>query len=126
MNRDEFLAELSQLTPKEIEARLPTWDSEKLLLAHEHLDRQITAKAPQADQIDQPKSGMSKFVTERTIAAALIALGLVLAALIWRGGYEVAGSNVGAYVVNRFTGATWQSLNTCVRQKTFTPEKKNK
>ena len=79
MNRDEFLAELSQLTPKEIEARLPTWDSEKLLLAHEHLGRQIPAKAPQADQIDQPKSGMSKFVTERTIAAALIALGLVLA-----------------------------------------------
>jgi hypothetical protein len=125
MNRDEFLAELSQLTPKEIEARLPTWDTEKLLLAHEHFGKQLPAKAPQRDQIDQPKSSMSKFVNERTIAAALIALGLVLAALILRGGYQVSASSVGAYVVNRFTGTTWQYLDTCVRLETFTPEKKN-
>jgi hypothetical protein len=75
MNRDEFLAELSQLTPKEVEARLPTWDTEKLLLAHEHFGKQIPAKPPQTNQIDQPRSGLSQFVTERTIAAALIALG---------------------------------------------------
>jgi hypothetical protein len=120
MNRDEFLAELSQLSPKEVEARLATWDTEQLLLAHEHFGKQIPAKAPQADQIEQPKSGMSKLITERTIAATLIALGLLLAALIMRSGYEVAGSNVGAYVVNRFTGATWQCLDTCVRLETFT------
>jgi hypothetical protein len=126
MNRDEFLAELSQLTPREVEERLATWDTEQLLLAQEHYGRQIPGKAPQADQIDQPKSGVSKFVTDRTIAASLIALSLVLAALIWRGGYEVAGSSVGAYVVNRFTGETWQCLDTCVRLETFTPEKKSK
>jgi hypothetical protein len=58
------------------------------------------------------------------MAAAVIALGLVLAALILRGGYEVACSNVGAYVVNRFTGTTWQCLDACVRLETFSPEKK--
>ena len=30
MNRDDFFAELDQLTPKEIEARLPSWDKDKL------------------------------------------------------------------------------------------------
>jgi hypothetical protein len=39
MDRDKFFAELDQLTPAEIEARLPTWDMEKLVLAQEYIDQ---------------------------------------------------------------------------------------
>ena len=48
MNRDEFFAELDQLTPKEIEARLPSWDKDKLALVREYLE-QTRSKAPQID-----------------------------------------------------------------------------
>ncbi len=125
MDRDEFLAQLDQLTPKEIEERLSSWDTEKLTLAHEHFAKQSKAEPPQTDRLLLGKSA-NNVVTERSMAAAVIALGLVLVALILRGGYEVAGSNVGAYVVNRFTGTTWQCLDACVRLETFSPEKKKK
>ena len=125
MDRDEFLAQLDQLTPKEIEERLSSWDTEKLMLAHEYFAKQSKAEPPQTDRL-LPRKSANNLVTERTMAAAVIALGLVLAALILRGGYEVAGSNVGAYVVDRFTGTTWQCLDTCVRLETFSPEKKKK
>jgi hypothetical protein len=123
MDREEFFAQLDQLTPKEIEAQLSSWDMDKLVLAQEYLAKGAQAEPPQTDHLPLAKS-TNNVVTGRTIAAALIALGLVLAALILRGGYEVAGSSVGAYVVNRFTGTTWQCLDTCVRLETFTPEKK--
>jgi hypothetical protein len=124
MNRDEFFAELDQLTPKEIEARLSSWDREKLVLVQAYFQER-EAKAAETDHLARGENGiMYNLVTERTIAAAFIALGLVLAALILRGGYEVAGSSVGAYVVNRFTGATWQCLGTCVRLETVSQEKK--
>jgi hypothetical protein len=58
-------------------------------------------------QFNGRETDMENMVTERTIAAALIAVGLVLAALILRGGYEVAAGQQGAYVVNKFSGATW-------------------
>ena len=122
MDREEFLAELNRLSPKEMEERVPTWDPERLRLAQEHLANKIPAKPPQTDQ---SKSVSSKLVTERTVAAALISLGLILAALMLRGGYEISASSVGAYVVNRFTGTTWQCLGTCVRLETSSPEKKN-
>jgi hypothetical protein len=38
MDRDKFFAELDQLTPPEIEARLPSWDMEKLVLAQEYIE----------------------------------------------------------------------------------------
>ena len=123
MDRDEFLAQLDQLTPKEIEERLSSWDTEKLTLAHEHFAKQSKAEPPQTDRLGKSANNV---VMDRTIAAAVIALGLVLATLILGGGYEVAGSNVGAYVVNRFTGTTWQCLDACVRLETFSPEKKKK
>ena len=46
MDRDEFLAQLDQLTPKEIEERLSSWDTEKLTLAHEHFAKQSKAEPP--------------------------------------------------------------------------------
>jgi hypothetical protein len=122
MDREEFLAELNRLSPKEIEERVSTWDPEQLRLAQEHLAKKMPVNRPQTDRSE---SGSSKLLTERTIAAALISLGLILAALMLRGGYEIAASSVGAYVVNRFTGTTWQCLNTCVRLETSSsPEKK--
>jgi hypothetical protein len=39
MDRDKFFAELDQLTPAEIEARLPSWDMEKLVLAQDYIDQ---------------------------------------------------------------------------------------
>jgi hypothetical protein len=117
MDRNRFFAQLDRLTPKEIEERLPSLDKEKLILVLEYFAQRDRGKATRA----RPWGNV---VTERTIAAALIALGLVLAALILRGGYEVAASNVGAYVINRFTGATWQCLDTCVPLETGSKEKK--
>ena len=120
MDRDEFFAQLDQLTPKEMEARLSSWDRDTLLLVQEYFAKQSQPKAPQTDH---PPPNV---VTERTVVAALIALGLVVAALILRGGYEVTGSTVGAYVVNCFTGAVWQCLDACVRLETFSPDKEKK
>lgn len=117
MDRDRFFAQLDRLTPQEIEKRLPSLDKEKLKLVLEYFAQRDRVKVPRG-------RSWVDVVTERTVAAALIALGLVLAALILRGGYEVAASNVGAYVINRFTGATWQCLDTCVPMETGSREKK--
>ena len=122
MDRDEFFAQLDQLNLTEIEAQIPSWDRKTLALVQEYLA--IRNKPLEAASLE--RGGISKVVTERTIAAALIALGLVVAALIVRGGYEVAGSSLGAYVVNRFTGATWNCGDVCVPIETFSPEKKKK
>jgi hypothetical protein len=124
LDRDEFFAQLDQLTPREIKARLPMWDRERLVLLEEYFAKHAQGEAPKTNQLRQEKSGIANIATDRTIAAALIALGLVLGALILRGGYEIAGSSFGAYVVNRFTGATWQCLNTCVRVETRSREQK--
>jgi hypothetical protein len=124
MDRDKFFAELDQLTPTEIEARLPFWEREKLELVQEYFTKRPQPIAPRTKTPERMVWSVLDFVTERTVVAALIALGLILAALILRGGYEVAASSVGAYVVNRFTGTTWQCLNTCVRLESGTQEKK--
>ena len=121
MDREKFVAELDQLTPAEIEARLASWDLEKLVLAREHLAARAASPTWQPEKATWGHY-TSNFISERTIAAGLLALGLVLAALIVRGGYEVAGTSLGAYVVNRFTGATWHCADVCVPLKTFSPE----
>jgi hypothetical protein len=41
MDRDEFFAQLDQLTTKEIENRLSSWDKEQLVLVQEYLDQQV-------------------------------------------------------------------------------------
>jgi hypothetical protein len=45
MDRDEFFAQLDKLAPKEIDARLSSWDKERLVLVREYLAKQ--GKAPQ-------------------------------------------------------------------------------
>lgn len=124
MDRDAFFAQLDQLTPSEIEARLSSWETEQLLLAQEYFAKREQTKRTQTDEAPLRTNRMEKLVTGRTIAAALLALGLVVAALIVRGGYEVAGSSLGAYVVNRFTGATWQCTDVCVRLEGYSSDKK--
>ncbi len=122
MDRDEFFAQLDQLNLTEIEAQIPSWDRKTLALVQEYLA--IRNKRQEAAPLQ--RGGINKVVTERTIAAALIALGLVVAALILRGGYEIAGSSLGAYVVNRFTGETWNCGDVCVPIETVSPQKKKK
>ena len=124
MDRDAFLAQLDRLTPSEIEAQLPSWDTEQLLVAQEHFAKRQQNKPPQTDDFPRRNNRVENVVTGRTIAAALVALGIVVAALILRGGYEVAGSSLGAYVVNRFTGTTWQCTDVCVRLEMYSPPEK--
>ena len=116
MDRTRFFAQLDRLTPKEIEERLPSLDREKLILVLEYFAQRDMGNGSRI----RPWRDM---MTERIISAALIALALVFAAVIFRGAYEVVGSGVGAYVVNRFTGATWQCSNSCVRVETGSREK---
>jgi hypothetical protein len=49
MDRNQFFAELDQLTQSQIEARLASWDSEQLKLVEEYLGRG-TIK-PQAESV---------------------------------------------------------------------------
>ena len=39
MDRDEFFAMLDQLTPSQVEARLPLWDHDQLKWVGEYLER---------------------------------------------------------------------------------------
>ena len=116
MDREKFIAELDELTPAEIETRLASWDLEKLVLAREHLATRAAAPPGQPEKVMWREYHL-KIVTERTIAAGVLALGLVLAALIVGGSYKVTGTSIDAYVVNRFTGATWQCADVCVPLK---------
>jgi len=58
---------------------------EKLVLAQEYLAEQQQANPPQTAQPPRRNNRMNNAVPGQTTAAALIALGLVLAALILRG-----------------------------------------
>ena len=87
MNRDEFFAELDQLTPKEIEARLSSWDKDELALVQEYLE-QTRSKAPQTDQVAQAArdaawaaAEMASKANERATVAFIIAIGAMLAAI---------------------------------------------
>lgn len=51
MDRNEFFAVLDQLTPSQIEARLPLWDHDQLKWVGEYLQRQGSG-APQAERSD--------------------------------------------------------------------------
>ena len=87
MNRDEFFAELDQLTPKEIEARLLSWDQDELALVQEYLE-QTRSKAPQPNQVAQTArdaawaaTEMASKANERATVAFIIAIGAMLAAI---------------------------------------------
>jgi hypothetical protein len=91
VDRDQFFAELDQLTAAEIEAMLPSWDMEKLLLAQEYIAQKATQEGKEPETA-QPKGGtndeavqVSEKVARRALTAAMMALifsvGAMLAAI---------------------------------------------
>ena len=83
MDRDEFFAQLDELTPKEIEARLPSWDKEQLILVQEYLEQR--AKPRQSDQLAQAATDAAWAATEMAMKAnarATLALIVSLCALL--------------------------------------------
>ena len=91
-DRDEFFALLEGLTPKEIEARLSSWDREELSLVQEYLERKELdrTKVAQAGQADSaPSKDAAKAAVEmamganmRATAALIISAGAMLAAVL--------------------------------------------
>jgi hypothetical protein len=99
MDRDEFFTQLDQLTPKEIEERLPSWDMEQLVLAQEYLALKeleqtraaeaVQTRAAEAVQTNIAKEGdallVSVQVARRSHTLAMLALifsvGAMLAAV---------------------------------------------
>ena len=91
MDRDEFFAQLDQLTPKEIEERLSSWDVEQLVLAQEYLAQkqreQTRAALVQAETgtIKDDAARLSVEVIRRAHTTAMMALifsvGAMLAAI---------------------------------------------
>ncbi len=74
LNRTEFFALLDGLTEKEIEARLPTWDMERLELAQEYVETRL---APADGHQRDPRQ------TEKAAeTAALLALNTVRSASV--------------------------------------------
>ena len=87
MDRDEFFAQLDQLTPKEIEARLPEWGKEELVLVQEYLER-TGPTAPHAEQLARAAAEAARAAAEmasqanaRATVAFIIAIGAMLAAI---------------------------------------------
>jgi hypothetical protein len=84
MDRNQFFAELDQLTPSQIEARLPSWDSEQLKLVEEYLERGTIRPAQGAQSITQAESVAVAMATKANRIAAIaliIAIGAMFAAI---------------------------------------------
>jgi RNase adaptor protein for sRNA GlmZ degradation len=80
MDRDEFFAQLDQLTPKEIEARVPSWDKEQLMLVQQYLEQRRT-KPRQSDQLTQAATDATEMAM-RANARATLSLIVSLCALL--------------------------------------------
>lgn len=87
MNRDEFFAQLEKLSPKEIQARLFSWDKEELVLAHEFL-KQKQSRETQSDQLGRAATeaswaamGAATRAETRATIAMILAAGAMLAAM---------------------------------------------
>ena len=76
MDRNQFFAELDQLTQSQIEARLASWDSEQLKLVEEYLGRG-TIK-PQAQSV---AVAMATKPNRIAAIALIIAIGAMFAAM---------------------------------------------
>lgn len=72
IDRDQFFAELDALTDQEIEARLPLWDRERLVLVQEYID----GGRPEPSQVSEPAvpPGKRSEVDRDARDAALVAL----------------------------------------------------
>jgi acetoin utilization deacetylase AcuC-like enzyme len=87
MDREAFFAHLDKLTPKEIEARLPSWDKEKLVLVQDYLEQKRANKAQSAEgaraSTDAAWAATEAAMQANTKAtiAIIIAVGAMLAAV---------------------------------------------
>ena len=81
MDRDKFFAQLDQLTTKEIEERLSSWDKEKLLLLEEYLD-QSRDKVAQSDQRSRAAADAAMWANTKATVALIIAVGAMMAAVL--------------------------------------------
>ena len=81
MDRDKFFAQLDQLTTKEIEERLSSWDKEKLLLLEEYLD-QSRDKVAQSDQRSRAAADAAMWAITKATVALIIAVGAMMAAVL--------------------------------------------
>lgn len=81
MDRDEFFAQLDLLTPKEIEARVPSWDKEQLILVQQYLE-QRRAKPRQSDQAASDAAWAATEMAMKANARATLSLIVSLCALL--------------------------------------------
>jgi hypothetical protein len=88
MDRNEFFAALDQLTPSQIEARLPSWDDEQLKLVEEYLERRTIKPALLKKQgytisTHAESAAVAMATKANTIAtvALIIAIGAMIAAI---------------------------------------------
>ena len=79
MDRNQFFAELDQLTQSQIEARLASWDSEQLKLVEEYLGRG-TIK-PEGTQAESVAVAMATKANRIAAIALIIAIGAMFAAI---------------------------------------------
>lgn len=92
VNRVEFFALLDGLTEKEIEARLPTWDMERLELAQEYVETRLApteSAGPDQKQIDKAAETASLLALNtarsaglRATAALILSIGAMLTAVL--------------------------------------------
>ena len=89
MNRDEFFAVLDQLTPSQIEGRLPLWDHDQLKWVGEYLERRdgrASATQPRdalpLDATLAAMVAMTAKANKMATAALVIAIGAMLAAVV--------------------------------------------
>ena len=84
MDRNQFFAELDQLTLSQIEAQIPSWDGEQLKLVEEYLARGTIRPTHGAQSITQAESAAVAVATKANRIAAIaliIAIGAMFAAI---------------------------------------------
>ena len=92
VNRNEFFALLDGLTEKEIEARLPTWDMERLELAQEYVETRLApTENPSPDQRQTGQAvetaallalKAARSANLKATAALILAIGAMLTAVL--------------------------------------------
>jgi hypothetical protein len=88
MDRNEFFAILDQLTPSQIEARLPLWDHDQLKWLGEYLERR-DGNAAKTGQGARPVTeavaavaAMASRASKIATVSLIIAIGAMLAAIV--------------------------------------------
>ena len=106
MDRDEFVAQLDQLTPREIEERLSSWDVEQLVAAQEYL-AQKQREQTRAALAEQAETGTNKDDAARlSVEVARRAHTRAMMALIFSAGAMLAAIAAAVLAFLALRGAT--------------------